>query len=399
MVRHEGWRVVAASSLGVFFVSLPFVTFSMLLRPVAEEHAWSRESMSVAFATMTLSAALSAPLVGVLFDRVGPRRICGLCLLLCGSAFASLALLTPRLSHLYGVFLLIGLAMPGTSVVVYSRVIASWFDDRRGTALAIVMASAALGGIVHPALAAALIRSVGWRGMCLALGALMVIVGAPVVARFVRERSVAMQPEKSPVASVSIRDALRSRVFWILITAVFGSTLALNGVIVHLSALLTDRGVSSAGAAMVVSTLGAASLMGRLLTGWLIDRFTATHVAIVLLWIAALGTVLLSAADSLMGGLVAAALIGFGTGGEFDVVPYLLSRYFGLRALSTLYGLHWTAWGIAGAVGPVVMGRAFDTTGSYTAVLLSFAAGTFGVAMLFRALPPYEHRRTHALTV
>jgi MFS family permease len=86
-------------------------------------------------------------------------------------------------------------------------------------------------------------------------------------------------------------------------------------------------------------------------------------VSFVLLTIAAFGTFLLADARTFLVELIAALSIGFGTGGEVDVVPYLLSRYFGLRSLSTLYGLNWTVWGLAGAAGPVLMGRVFDATG------------------------------------
>jgi hypothetical protein len=115
--------------------------------------------------------------------------------------------------------------------------------------------------------------------------------------------------------------------------------------------------------------MGAASLAGRLGTGWLLDRFFAAHVAFGLLGMAAGGTLLLAAADSIVSGMLAAALIGFGMGGEADVTPYLLSRYFGLRAFSSLYGLTWTAYAIAGAIGPILMGRAFDVAGSYGTLL------------------------------
>jgi MFS family permease len=386
-LRYEGWRVAAASGVGVFFASLAFYTFAVLLKPVSEEHAWSREAVSLAFGSMTLGAALAAPLVGTMFDRFGPRWICATSLLVCGSAFASLVIVTPHLWHLYGVFTLIGLAMPGTSAVVYSRAVASWFDRRRGTALAVVMASTAVGGIVHPPLIAALIPLLGWRRTCLALGAGSLVVGVPLVARFVRERVAATPHERQSASGASVRDALRSRAFWILITVVFGSTVALSGVIVHLSALLTDRGLPPSRAAIAVSALGGASLAGRLLTGWLLDRYAARPVSFVMLAIAATGTLLLAVAGSFAAGVVAAALIGFGTGGEFDVVPYLLSRYFGLRSLSTLYGLNWTAWGVASAAGPILMGHAFDTTGSYKGILIGLAAGTLGVATLILALP------------
>jgi len=131
---------------------------------------------------------------------------------------------------------------------------------------------------------------------------------------------------------VTVFRALASRVVWILIAVVFGSTLALTGVVVHLSALLTDRGLPASRAAIVLSVLGGASLAGRLVTGWCLNRFAAPRVACALLALAAFGTFSLIGVTSFSAAAVAAALIGLGTGGEFDVVPLLLSRHFGLRS-------------------------------------------------------------------
>ena len=103
--------------------------------------------------------------------------------------------------------------------------------------------------------------------------------------------------------------------------------------------------------------------------------------------VAALGTFLLAHAPTFATAALAAALVGFGTGGELDVTPYLLARYFGLRSVSTLYGVTWMALGAAGALGPVLLGRAHDATGSYAAVLERFAAGMLVVGALLLALP------------
>jgi MFS family permease len=135
--------------------------------------------------------------------------------------------------------------------------------------------------------------------------------------------------------------------------------------------------------------MGAASLAGRVVTGWLLDRFFAPRVAFCLLSVAALGTLLLSGAQSLTIGTTAAVLIGFGMGAEADVTPYMLTRYFGLRSFATLYGFTWTAYAIAGAIGPVLMGRAFDATGSYEALLVQLAIGTFLIAALMLLMPAY----------
>ncbi len=97
-----------------------------------------------------------------------------------------------------------------------------------------------------------------------------------------------------------------------------------------------------------------------------------------------------------MAGVGAAALIGFGAGGEVDVFPYLLSRYFGLAALSTLFGVAWTAFGVAGAVGPILLGYAYDASGSYEVVLVWAAGGTLGIGGLMLTLPAFDRRSADA---
>lgn len=391
-LRYQGWRVATASGVGVFFAALFVFTFAVLLRALSHEFSWSREAISSAYGAMTLSSALAAPVMGQLVDRWGPKVIVGPSLVLGASAFASLSVLTPHLWHLYLVYVLIGLATAGTSPVVYSRVISGWFDRRLGTALAVMVASAGLGAIVHPPVIETLMGSTGWRGACLVLGVVTLAVGVPTVARFVREPREDEKRAHAGIPGASIGLALRSRIFWTLLVVVFGTTLATNSVIVHLSALLIDRGLPSNQAITVMSTMGAASLAGRLLTGWLLDRFDAIRVSFVLLTVAALGAYLLATASSFAIGVIASVCIGFGTGGEVDVIPYLLSRYFGIRSLATLFGVIWMAFGLAGAAGPILMGRAFDSTGSYEGVLIALSVCMISAAALVLTLPAYQSR-------
>ena len=109
-------------------------------------------------------------------------------------------------------------------------------------------------------------------------------------------------------------------------------------------------------------------------------------------------TYALAGADSLILGVIAAGLIGFGMGAEADVTPYILSRYLGLRSFAMLYGFTWTAYAIAGAVGPILMGRAFDATGSYTTLLTRLAIGTFLIAALMLLMPGYDRAFRPAAT-
>jgi MFS family permease len=105
--------------------------------------------------------------------------------------------------------------------------------------------------------------------------------------------------------------------------------------------------------------------------------------------ITAAGIFLLAHASNYIAGCLASALIGVGAGGEAAITPYLLTRYFGLRAFSTLYGLTWTFYAAAGAIGPVILGRAFDSTGSYASLLLILAMALSLAATMNLLLPRY----------
>jgi len=397
---YPGWRVALASGLGLFvgFGSLLVYTFGIFLKPLTEEFSWSRQAYSLAFGIAALTVAVSSPGLGYLLDRFGPKRIILPCLTIYGCAFASLFLLTHRIGHLYVVFVVLGLVGNGTAQLAYSQAVSTWFDRRRGLALALLMAGSAVGAMILPPAAQTLILHLGWRGAFLVLGTIVLVLGLPVVARFVRERPGFRSSGRHEAPGASLQQALRSRPFWILIAALFLASISQNGALTHLSALLTDRGVSASEAAIAVSAMGAASLLGRLVTGWLLDRFFAPRVAFCLLSLCALGVFFLSSAHSLAIGSLASALIGLGMGGEADITPYLLSRYFGFRSFSTLYGFTWTSYAIAGAIGPVLMGGAFDASASYQVFLVKLSAMTLASAGLMLFLPRYGAETKHEIT-
>jgi predicted MFS family arabinose efflux permease len=388
--RYEGWQVAAAASVGVFvsFASLLVYTFGVFLKPFTEEFSWSREAVSASFGIAAMTVAVCSPPLGYLLDRFDPRRVIVPCLVVFGCAFASLSLLTPHLWHLYATFFVLGVVGNGTAQMAYTRAVSSWFVARRGMALAIVMSGGAVGAMVLPPIAALLMQRFGWRVTCALLGGMVLIVGVPVVSRFIRERPVSDTRVDAPAhQGARVREAVGARPFWIVVVVLFVSSIAQNGALTHMAALLTDRGVSTAGASFALGAMGAAGLVGRLITGWLLDRFFAPRVSLCLLSIAAAGVLLLSRAGSAGTGAGAAVLIGLGMGAEADVTPYLLLRYFGLRTFATLYGLTWTAYAAAGAIGPVLMGRVYDMTGSYETLLTVLAAGTGLVALLMLLMP------------
>jgi MFS family permease len=387
---YYGWRVVLAACLGVMagFGSLFVYTFSVFVKPLAAEFGWSREAISSGFAIAAVTLGIISPLLGRWIDHFGPRRIILICMTVYICAIASLSQLRFGLWQFYATCFVLGVVGNGAAHLAYSRSISTWFHRRLGMALAFVMVGAGLGAMILPVVAQSIISRSGWRAAYGSLGSIALLLGLPLSWRYIRERSSGGNKSAAVAHSgMTWQQGSRSYAFWIITAILFVSSISMNGAITHLSALLTDRGITAEYAALCAAILGGSSLLGRVVVGWLLDRFFGPRVAFVINVITALGIFLLARASSFPAGCIAAALIGVGAGGEAATTPYLLTRYFGLRAFSTLYGLTWTFYAAAGAIGPVILGRAFDATGSYSS-LLTFLAAALGLAAATNLLLP-----------
>jgi len=399
--RYYGWRVVLAGCLGVMagFGSLWVFTFAVFVKPLSAEFGWSREAISRGFGFAAITLALISPLLGHWLDRFGPRRVILPCITIFAAGIASLSLLGSHLAQFYATCILLGLVGNGAAHLSYSRSISTWFHRRLGMALAFVMLGAGFGQMLLPLLAQSVVTHSGWRTAYAALGALAFLLAFPLSYRYIRERGQARPVEQpqmradipKPIpAGLSWQQGLRSYSFWIIVAVLFLSSISMNGAVTQLLALLTDRGVTASRAAFCASMIGGASILGRMVVGWLLDRFFGARVAFFVNLSTAAGILLLARANTFATGCLAAALIGIGAGGEADITPFLLTRYFGLRGFSTLYGLTWTFYAVAGGIGPVILGRAYDSTGSYTALLTILSGATALGALLMLALPRYS---------
>jgi MFS family permease len=174
---------------------------------------------------------------------------------------------------------------------------------------------------------------------------------------------------------------------------------SVHACVIHLVPMLTDRGISVERAAFASSLLGVALLIGRVFTGYFLDRFFGPYVAMLLFSGVAVGISLFltGAGGSLP--LLAVFLVGLGMGAEADIIAYLTSRYFGLRSFGEIYGYLFATFTLAGALGPVLMGVGFDHLGSYRAPLLFFLAATLVATALLSRLGPYIYRPTRRESV
>jgi len=390
---YYGWRVALAACFGVMagFGSLFVYTFAAFVKPLGAEFGWSREVVSRGFGFAAITLGACSPVLGRWIDRYGPRRIILPCMTVFGCGVASLALLRSQVWQFYVTCIVLGAVGNGAAHLAYSRSISTWFQRRLGMALAFVMVGAGLGAMILPVVAQTIITHSGWRAAYLSLGCIALLLGLPLSWRYVRERG----PVENPAALVehsgkTWQQGLQSFPFWIVVAVLCVSSISMNGAITQMSALLTDRGITAKQAALCASMLGGSSLLGRVVVGWLLDRFFGARVALLVNLVTAAGVFLLARANSFSAGCAAAALIGVGAGGEAAITPYLLTRYFGLRSFSTLYGLTWSFYAASAAVGPVILGRAFDSTGSYSSLLVALAAALAAAAAMNLLLPRYS---------
>ena len=343
------------------------------------------------------------PVVGRLVDRFGARAVIIPSILFFGFGLMSLSRLSASLWHLYVVYVLLGLVGGGTAPVPYSKVLSHWFDKQRGLALGVAMVGLGLGTFVMPSLAQALLVSYGWRYAYVVIGLMVMIVTIPVVGLFLKEtpEMVGLGPDgeavnvsrmqvHEPQASLSALEARQTPTFWILVGSFFLMSASVHGCLIHLVPLLTDRGTSPQLAAIATSLFGGALLLGRIGAGYLLDHLFASSVAVGFFCGATLGLLLLWSGVTGTATFVAAFLVGLGMGAEGDIIAYLISRYFGLRAFSEIYGYAFGAFTLGGVVGPLLMGKGFDATGSYNFGLGVFVIASLLAAGLMTSLGPYR---------
>lgn len=400
-----GWWIVFVAAIGLFMGYGPVVTFTfgVFLRMLNQEFGWSRGDISQAFSISLLVMSFALPVVGRLVDRFGARKVIIPSILLFGLGLMSLSLLSGNIWQFYAVYILLGLAGGGTAPVPYSNVLSHWFDKRRGLALGLAMVGLGLGAFVMPSLAQILVVSQGWRQAYVVFGLMVMVVTIPVVGLFLKETpemvglrsdgatgNVIDATTSEQKVGFSAQEARRTQTFWILVSAFFLMSASVHGCLIHLVSLLTDRGISPQLAAAATSLFGAALLFGRVGAGYLLDHFFASSVALCFFCAAALGLLLLWSGVTGTVAFIAAFLVGLGMGAEGDIIAYLISRYFGLRAFGEIYGYAFGAFTLGGVFGPLLMGKGFDATGSYNLELGVFVIATLIAAGLMTRLGPYR---------
>lgn len=394
-ILQNRWWLVFASAVGltVGTSSIVFNSFSVFVKPVTQEFGWSRSDFSFSLTLVGLITVIASPIFGALLDRYSIKRVALPLIAIMAVAIACMSQIGPSLLGVYGLYAVCGLAGPSQAPLLYSKAISLWFDRNLGMALGIATAGLGFGTMLMPLEAQYLLGHFGWRNAYLGLGLTNFIFAFGAVALFIREPNSmqiysARQVSAATLSGVSLATAIKTWPFWALTTAFTLGGIA-NGSLVHVVALLTDRGVSPTVAVRVLASSGPAVILGRLLGGYLLDRSNRPLLPSVFVLLPAIGSALLASGLAGAAPTIAVMLCGFGVGVEVDMMGFFVRRYFGQRSFGKILGFMWPGFAIGASLGPLMMARSFDITHSYKMALIANTVGMVIATMLIATLGRY----------
>ncbi len=361
-------------------------SYGVFLVALLNEFGWSRSMLAGAFSLFTIVHGIANPLVGMLCDRFGPRR-----LVVMGGAALGLALFangfidSPGYLYLsFGLATALAVACCGwvPAVVLVQR----QFMDKLAFSLGIVSSGIGLGMLLVVPLTQFLIESLGWRAAWQIYGAICAGWIVPVAWFLLRDdapRPAVAQPArevtvKEPAArDMTLADALRTQPFWLMLAAFFFGNVCSQTLHVHQVAFLVDHGMAAMAAASVVGVVGVASVFGKAGGGWLADRSEREVIYVICLAIlvGAVGALaLVGAMPSRWGAYGYAVMLGVGYSATAALTPVMVSDRFRGSRFGVILGMCLVGSALGSAFGPWLAGSLFDATGSYSIPFVIAAA-------------------------
>ena len=383
-----GWPVVLASTFGISLgmSPLPFYTIGVFAQPLAEEFGWGIDQIMFGLVPFCIVTVISAPMAGYLSDRYGVRKVALISMLTFAMGMMLFSLNNG--SHTLYLFLwgLLSALSAGTLPITFTKAISRWFHEKRGLALGIALVGTGIGGAVAKLIAEELINSVGWRMAYVGIGFLPLIVALPIalfafhdvddpkpkvakraegLAALSRETGSTMQQY-----GFTFIQAFKDWRLWLLGAIFLPLSFAIGGPIPNLETMMGSKGFERADAVLLASFLGYSVYAGRLVAGYLLDFIWAPAIACALMIMPAISMMMFAGADpSYSQMVIAIVLLGVAAGVEYDLLAYLVSRYFGVRSYARIYGALYALFGLGAGFGPAAFGAVYSNTGSYDQAL------------------------------
>lgn len=404
--KHH-WPLVLSGMVGFSFFTVVTYSLGTFVEPLEKAYGWSRAEIAFGLTIFGAIQMLGGPPVGALLDRIGTRRMAIVGMIVSGASFAAFSLVNGSLAQWFTLWVIFGLCALMIKSTVWSAGTSSVFTASRGLALAAVLSGSALGQTLAPLIANALIAGQGWQSAYFWIGfgwaglATVLIVLFFFDARELGKRagvsstaSAAGALSSNALPGLTAREGFRDSRILRIAAANLLMSLVGAGISVHLVPLISETGISRSTAVEIAATAGVAGLVGKFLTGWLLDRYQGSIIPFFSFAIAALGHfLLLNLLDSAVALTLGAMVLGYASGAGLQVTTYLISRYAGLRNFGIIFGTISSMMMAGTALGPTISGYVHDVSGSYTPMLMAAIPTMLVCAFLFVGLGPYPEFR------
>ena len=393
------WLLVVAGMFGLSVGTLPTATLGLFMQPLSDEFGWSRTQISVGLTIFALVSMPLTPFAGILVDRFGARRVALPGLLLSGACFAAFGLMSGAYYQWVLIWIAYTLASLMTRTLVWSSSVSAAFSTGRGLALAVMLCGTAIATAVGPTVTRLLIESWGWRGGYIGLGigwagfalTLAMFFFHDVTGPAVRPgNEVKTDGPRQLPGGLTLREAVRNTTMQRIALVMFLQALMGASIMVHIVPMLIADGLTPAQATTIAAVLGIASIVGKLITGWLIDRISGSLLSMIAYGGPGIAYALLLRAEGAIEALAFAVFVlGYCSGSSLQLSTYLTTRYAGLRNFGAIFGILSSLMAAGAGVGPLVAGRVFDTTGSYAHLLMAGIPAAVIAALAVFRLGPY----------
>ncbi len=395
------WRLVVSAFAGSALAAIYSYSLGVTIAPLEQEFGWTRAQITSGFFVVSLFSVLFSFFMGLIIDRIGPRRIAIFGVILHCFALALLSQAGPSILLWWAHWALIAVSILCIKPTVWVTAISSMFHLQRGLAFGVVLSATGFISFGIPSLTLKLISTYGWRDMYLILGGASALVVLPLVVFWFKsdaDKPVDRAAGKSGQVSkgsvqrpgLSVKQGFTSANFYLLACGGFAMSFATVAMTINMVPILMSKAMVASTAAIIAGALGLSQIVGRLTGGYLLDRFNAKMVAALSVLLPAFTSLILLHFPAQWGfALTAAILLGFAAGAEMDAVAYLCGKCFGLANFAALFGAFTGILTLGFGLGPVMGSFIYDKTGSYDALLWGVIPLSIVSSLLFLKLRPF----------
>ncbi len=389
---YYGYVIAALAAVLQIIMWIPVSTYGVFFIPIQNEFGWSRAIISGARSLSMLTWGTASIVWGYLNDRYGPRVIIAVCGCIAGLGFFLMSQVN-SIWQLYIFFgIIVGIGISATDVVLLS-VVARWFKEKLGMMTGIVKTGTGIGMFIMPPVAIGLIAYYGWRDTYTILGITGTILIVS-ISQFLRKGPSKIRHRNNVgerflssdfqiiQSGLSLYDATRTTRLWMASIMYLAIQFCVNTVLVHLAPHAIDIGISPAKAAVLLSSVGGTSILGRLVVGFSSDRIGCRKSMIICCTMFVISFAVLPVAKEFWMLVLFTIIYGFALGGYATLVSPVVAELFGMRSHGAILGIVVFVGTIGGAIGPVLTGYFFDVTGNYQSLfIMCIATGVIGLVL------------------